>query len=259
VPPGLLCHQQRSVSRRQPVLPLTRKAAACDDGDAMETSLHRCLKSHYAQAGAKYEERLGNYRIDVHNGDQLVEIQHGSLAAIRDKVARLVVDHQVLVVKPIVARKTIIRLDQPQGREVSRRLSPKQGQLLDIFDELIFFRRVFPHPQLVLDVPLVEIEETRYPGHGRRRRWRRDDHIVADQRLIAVRTRTTFRSAGDLLSLLPAELPRPWNTGDLARLLGVHRPIAQRIAYCLRHMSAAREVGKSGNARLYDFSVARVA
>jgi hypothetical protein len=238
---------------------LTQKPAACDDGDAMETSLHRCLKSHYARPGAKYEERLGQYRIDVHNGDELVEIQHGSLAAIRDKIARLVVDHQVLVVKPIVGRKTIIRLDRPEGEEVSRRLSPKQGALLDVFDELIFFRRIFPHPQLVVDVPVVDVEETRYPGHGRRRRWRRDDHVVADQRLVAVRSRTTLRSAGDLLSLLPAELPRPWHTGDLSRLLNIRRHIAQRIAYCLRHMSAAREVGKRGNARLYDFSVQRAA
>jgi hypothetical protein len=223
----------------------------------METSLHRCLKSHYALPGAKYEETLGRYRIDVHNGHELVEIQHGSLAAIRDKIARLVVDHQVLVVKPIVGRKTIIRLDEPEGQEVSRRLSPKQGVLLDVFDELIYFRRVFPHPQLVIDVPVVDIEETRYPGHGRRRRWRADDHVVEDQRLVAVRSRTRLRSAADLLALLPAELPSPWHTGDLSRQLGIRRHIAQRIAYCLRHMDAAREVGKRGNSRLYDFSIRR--
>lgn len=225
----------------------------------METSLHRCLKSHYARAGAKYEERLGRYRIDVHNGHELVEIQHGSLAAIRDKIAHLVVDHQVLVVKPIVGRKTIVRLDRPEGKEVSRRLSPKQGVLLDIFDELIFFRRVFPHPQLVVEVAVVDIEETRYPGHGRRRRWRADDHVVEDQRLVTVRSRTTLRSAADLLALLPADLPRPWHTGDLAQQMGIRRHIAQRIAYCLRHMSAAREVGKRGNARLYDFTIRRAA
>ena len=72
----------QSAIRNQQSLPavllLTRKAVVCDDGGVMETSLHRCLKSHYAQAGAKYEERLGQYRIDVHNGDELVEIQHGS-------------------------------------------------------------------------------------------------------------------------------------------------------------------------------------
>jgi hypothetical protein len=225
----------------------------------METSLHRCLKSHFAQPGARYEAPLGRYRIDVHNGDHLVEIQHGSLAAIRRKIAALVVDHRVLVVKPIVARKTIIRLDQPGGRELSRRLSPKQGSLLDLFDELIYFRQVFPHPQLSLVVPLVEIEERRYPGHGRRRRWRRSDHVVEDQTLVAVRSLTPIASAGDLLSLLPVDLPRPWHTGQLAAQLAVQRPTAQRIAYCLRHMSAVREVGKCGNARLYDFAVRRAA
>jgi hypothetical protein len=221
----------------------------------METSLHRALKAHYAAAGARYEAKLGPYRIDVHNGHELVEIQHGSLAAIRRKIETLVVDHLVRVVKPIVARKTIVRLDRRGGREVSRRLSPKQGSLLDVFDELIYFRHVFPHPQLVIEAPLVDIEETRYPGHGRRRRWRTNDHVVEDQRLTAVRSETTLRSAADLLSLLPHDLPRPWHTGQLAEQLSTRRHIAQRIAYCLRHMNVAREVGKQGNARLYDFCV----
>ena len=188
-----------------------------------------------------------------------MEIQHGSLAAIRDKIRALLVDHYVRVVKPIVGRKTIIRLDRRGGVELTRRLSPKQGVLLDVFEELIFFRRVFPHPQLVLEVPVVDIEETRYPGHGRRRRWKADDHVVDDQRLVTIRSQVTLRSPADLLALLPADLPRPWHTGHLAKGLGIRRNIAQRIAYCLRHMSAAREVGKQGNTRLYDFAVRRAA
>lgn len=225
----------------------------------METSLHRCLKSHYARAGAKYEEPLGRYRIDVHNGDELVEIQHGSLAAIRRKVETLVVDYAVRVVKPIVGRKTIVRLDQRGGKELSRRLSPKRGTLLDVFEELIYFRKVFPHPQLTIEVPVVDVEETRYPGHGRRRRWKRDDHVVDDQYLVSVGAHATLQSPEDLVALLPATLPRPWHTGHLAEQAGVRRAIAQRVAYCLRHMSAAREVGKQGNARLYDFTVRRAA
>ena len=46
--------------------------------------------------------------------------------------------------------------------------------MLDLFEELVHFTRVFPHPRLTLEVVLVEIEEWRYPGHGRRRRWRRE-------------------------------------------------------------------------------------
>src|SRR5262249_22513632 len=105
------------------------------------------------------------------------------------------------------------------------------------------------------DVPLVDVEETRYPGHGRRRRWRRDDHVVQDQELVTVRSRTKLRCAGDLIAMLPADLPRPWHTGDLAKQLDIGRHVAQRIAYCLRHMAAIREVGKRGNALLYEFAV----
>jgi len=54
---------------------------------------------------------------------------------------------------------------------VSRRWSPKRGAAVDIFDDLVHFTRAFPHKRLTLEVPLVEVEELRYPGHGRRRRW----------------------------------------------------------------------------------------
>ena len=119
-------------------------------------------------------------------GGQLVEIQHGSLAAIRDKVAELLKDHRVLVVKPVVIRKRIINHAAQGGPVLSSRLSPRQGQVLDLFHELIYFTRVFPHQNLCLEVPLVDIEELRHPGHGRRRRWRRRDHQVADQRLVKI-------------------------------------------------------------------------
>jgi hypothetical protein len=37
----------------------------------------------------------------------------------------------------------------------------------------------------------------------------------------------------------------------------VDRWLAQRIAYCLRQTGAACEVGKQGNARLYEFAPVR--
>ena len=49
----------------------------------METSLHRQLKEKYASGDAAQEVTWGDYRIDVVSEDQLIEIQHGSLAAIR--------------------------------------------------------------------------------------------------------------------------------------------------------------------------------
>ena len=217
----------------------------------METSLHRALKSLYAGDDAQTEVVLDKYRIDAISGGQLIEIQHGSLAAIRDKIRRLVESHNVLVVKPIVAKKLLIKQDGPQGRVLARRLSPKRGKLWDIFEELVYFTRVFPHPRLAIEVVLVEVEEWRYPGHGRRRRWRRNDQVVADQKLVSVGETIRLSSAADLIDLIPAKLPKQFHTGQLAELAGIHRSVAQRIAYCLREMNAVEHVGKQGNALIY--------
>ena len=136
----------------------------------------------------------------------------------------------------------------------SRRASPKRGRLLDLFDELVYFTRVFPHKRLTLEVVLVDIEELRYPGHGRRRRRRENDFQIADQRLVRVVQSHSFRTLSDLRRLLPAELPPTFHTGHLATALQVPRWIAQRIAYCLRETGGVRVVGKEGNAILYRYS-----
>jgi hypothetical protein len=217
----------------------------------METSLHRQLKAHYAPRGALVEQRVGRYRIDVIDGDELIEIQLGSLSAIRDKIAVLLKKHQVRIVKPIVACKYLVKQNRAGGKVVSRRRSPKQGTVFDLFDELVHFTRVYPHPRLVLEVALVEIEEWRYPGHGRRRRWRRNDHQVEDQRLVAVVGVERFHTAADLCRLLPPKLPTPFHTGHIAAGLGVQRWIAQRMAYCLRETKAIKTVGKERGAWLY--------
>jgi hypothetical protein len=217
----------------------------------METSLHRQLKERYAVDGAAVEQRVGRYRIDVVRGRELIEIQHSPLTAIRDKIAALLKKHDVLVVKPVVITKHLVKLRGEGGQVVSRRRSPKRRTLLDMFEELVHFTRVFPHRRLTLEVLLIEIEEWRYPGHGRRR-WRRDnDHLVEDQHLVEVHEVHQFRTAADLCKLLPPALPQPFHTGQLAEGLGVERWIAQRMAYCLREMKAIRQVGKLRGAWLY--------
>lgn len=218
----------------------------------METTLHRELKQRYVTEGALVEQRVGRYRIDVVRGKELVEIQLASLSAIRDKIAALVKDHRVLVVKPIIAGKFLVKRRRAGGRIVSRRRSPKRRTLLDLFEELVHFTRVFPHRRLTLEVPLVEIEEWRYPGHGRRR-WRRDnDHQVEDQRLLHVLEVHRFHVAADLCRMLPESLPQPFHTGQMAEGLGVERWIAQRMAYCLRRTGAIQSVGKLRGAWLYE-------
>jgi hypothetical protein len=223
----------------------------------METSLHRALKRLYGDQDVQFEVPLGAHRIDVIADGRLVEIQLGSLAAIRDKVRTLLKDHCLVVVKPIIVRKTLIRRASKGGPVTHRRKSPKQGTILSLFDELIHFARVFPHPRLTLAVPLIDVEEWRYPGHGRRRRWRQDDYQVEDQHLTVVHETRRFRTAADLAGLIQCPLPAQFHTGHLAQSLRIPRRTAQRIAYCLRQTGAANAVGKQGNARLYQLAPLR--
>lgn len=216
----------------------------------VEYSLHRQLKSLYA-GDSQTEVRLGSFRIDAVVDGELIEIQHGSLSAIRRKVAKLLEEHHVRVVKPIVASKLLLKSKSAGGRVTSSRWSPKRGTLLDLFHELVYFTQVFPHPRLTLEVPLVELEERRYQGHGRRWRRRANDHVVEDQRLVAVHETHLFQTAADLQRLLPPELPATFHTAHLAEGLGIQRWVAQRIAYCLRETGAATDAGKQGNTRLY--------
>ena len=226
----------------------------------METTLHRQLKEYFCEPGARIEVKLGRYRIDVVNGDRLVEIQRSGLAAIRDKVNKLVCDgYQVDVVKPLVARKRLVKLTSVDGVVSSRRWSPLKASVLNVFDELLYFTRVFPHPNLRMLVPLIDVEEIRYPGHGRRRRKRRADFEVKDRLMLDIYQTHVFANVTDLQSLLPPDLPKRFDTAELASGLGVSRHQAQRIGYVLRKTGVAKEAGKRGNAILYQLVSQRAA
>lgn len=231
---------------------MLRKTPPCPVGIAvLETSLHQQLKDHYARPGSRQEVTLGRYRIDLVQRGRLIEIQQSGLGAIRDKVRDLLQEYRVDLVKPLVVRKRLVRLDGEKGTVVSRRWSPLRGKPLDVFTELLHFSNVFPHPRLRLLTPMIEVEESRFPGHGRRRRWRKNDFVVGDLTLTGVLATHQYRTVADLCRLIPAHLPVVFHTRDLAGALGVRETQSRQIAWVLRQTGAADVVGKNGNRKLY--------
>ncbi len=215
----------------------------------MENTLHHQLKEIYRDEGSDIEVKLGRYRIDVVNGKRLVEIQRSGLSSIRRKILNLCEEgYLVDVVKPVVARKRLVKLTRKNGQISDARWSPKTGSILSFFEELIYFTEVFPHPNLTMIVPLITVEEIRYPGQGRKR-WRRKGNFqVKDRKILEVQDSHQFSTVFDLQKLLP-KLPKEWDTSELAKGLGVPRWEAQKIAYVLRKTGCAKEVGKRGNAK----------
>lgn len=216
----------------------------------METTLHRQLKEHYAGDASCREVRIDNFRIDAVADGKLIEIQSAPLGAIRDKVRRLLTRHDVLVVKPLAARKTLVKLKSAGGAVASTRRSPRRETVYYMFLELVHFVPVFPHPRLTLDVLLTEQEEHRVPARQRRRRSK--NYRVLDRRLVHVVESRRFDTAGDLAKLLPEDLPASFTTLDLAEQLNVPRWLAQKMAYCLRRIEAIEDVGVFQRSRLYE-------
>lgn len=210
----------------------------------METSLHQQLKRCYAADDSNVEVVVGRYRIDAIRDEELIEVQCASLSAIRAKCQNLLKRHQVRIVKPVIVRTRIAKIKKTGGQVVSRRLSPKRGSTLDVFEELIYFTRVFPHPNLTIEIPLIDVEQLRAPAK-KRRRWRKD-YRVQDVRLETIGGHYELRQPADLFQLIDwPSAPDHFNTADLANAIDRPRCFAQKVAYVLRQTGAINAVNRS--------------
>jgi hypothetical protein len=160
--------------------------------------------------------------------------------------------HQLRVVKPLIMRTRIAKIKQQGGPITSRRMSPKHGCVLDVFDDLIYFTRVFPHPNLTIEVPLIHIEQLRAPAKKRRRRRWQKDYQVQDVKLESMEGSIELREPSDLLDLiqLPDEMSS-FNTADLAKSIDRPRWHAQQIAYVLRNTGALDQTSRNRSGIVY--------
>ena len=218
----------------------------------MATALHTQLKSHYVAAEDRHEVVVDKYRIDaIDKRGRLIEIQCASLAAIRDKIRCLVESHQVIVVKPLAARKRITTLNRHGGEIVSSRYSPARQTLPQLFKELVHFG-IFPHPRLRLDVVMTEQEEIRIPPTSRSS-WRKK-YSVAERTLVEVQSEIQLQTAADLWKALDIQLGSLFTTADLVKASGMPRWLAQKAAFCFRRMEFFGVCGKHGNAITYQLT-----
>ena len=237
----------RAFTPTPPVLQ-TMMTSASHIGVLAETTLHADLKTWYARPGDVLETKVDGFVIDIVRGDTLIEIQTRQFGALRRKLETLLPRHHVHVLHPIPLEQWIVRLAD-DGAAHSRRKSPKRGQLIDIFRELVFIPALLPHPNLTLEILLTQ-EETWLRNDGRGS-WRRQRWSIHDRRLLAVVETAGFVTPADLCSLLPASLTPPFTNHELAQALGCRLSLAQKMSYTLRQAGVLGVAGKQGNALLY--------
>ncbi|MCP4959728.1 MAG: hypothetical protein GY925_10720 [Actinomycetia bacterium] len=181
--------------------------------------------------------------VDLERSDDIVEVQTGSLGAMGTKLDRLLSDHRVVVVHPIAAETILVKA----GR--SDRRSPKKGKPVDIFDELVSIPTLIDHPNLTIDVVMTVEERVKIEDPELRRRrggWR-----TVDRRLVDVVDVVRLSGPEDLDDFVPAGLPDPFTTADLASCGRYRRETAQRIAYCMRALGRFETVDRTRAGFLY--------
>ncbi len=222
--------------------PTARGSATGSEGSAhnigtqSEGSLHAALKLHVSQAGDRFEVPLHGFVVDVLRGDTCIEIQTSGFAAMGNKLDRLLADYHVHVVHPIAVDSWIERRDRPT------RKSPKHGCLHDVFGELVSVPTMLDHPNLTIEVLLVQVDVLKVEDPALRRRrggWR-----TVDRRLRSILASHGLRTTADLAAMLPADLPSEWTTRDVATLGAIPRRRAQQMAYVLKANGLVHEIGR---------------
>lgn len=212
-----------------------------------EQTLHEQLKEIYASKTGEVESNIGDYRVDVVRGDLFIEIQTGSFSSIREKLRDLLKNNRVRLVYPIPYQKWIVRLNK-DGKQVSRRRSPKKGRVEDIFYELVYIPEILVDPNFELEVVMVDVDEYWIDdgkGSWRRRRW-----SIYDRKMLKLCERTLFKSPEDLKQFIPENLSE-FTSRTLSKMTSINTRLTQKMLYCLTRMNVVQRDGKKGRAYLY--------
>lgn len=215
-----------------------------------ETSLHAALKEWYLLPGDLTEQTVAGFVVDIVRGDRLIEIQTGHFTNLRQKLACLAPKYGVTVVYPIPVERYIVRIDNVEGRVLTRRKSPKRAQRHEIFKEIVHILPVLR--QAVVEFELLEVrDEVIFVNDGQRRSWRRKTWRLADRKLLEVVGRVSLRGIEDFVTCIPSNVPEVFTSRTLALVGGLSPSLAQKMLYSLYHLGLIDRTGKAGRAWLY--------
>ena len=220
-------------------------------GTLNEGPLHAALKLYYLRHGGESEVSIKKYVADVVIDGTIYEIQTGSFSGLNRKLTSLSESYLVRLVHPIAQLKTIIKVADDRQTIISKRRSPKKGEMIDVLSELVYIPRLLTEKNFSLDVLLIEENELRIydPKKVRRRGgWR-----VMERQMVSIIDSLTLRSARDLYEFFEEPLSEPFTTKDIETAMGARSRIARQMAYVLRQAELIEVVGKSGRFLEYRF------
>ncbi len=187
-----------------------------------EKTLHATLKLWLDDDPAHHEVPLPQGSVaDIFDGERVSEIQTVNFSAFRKKLEKLLDAYPVTVVHPLVRVKWVAWIDPETGEIGKPRRSGRRGSFTDAGKQLIYILPLLGHPNLTVQLVLLDVEEQRLLdgwGDGGKRGSHRAERLP-----LALGETPTLKGPTDYAALLPPDLPTPFTAaqfGKATRLQG---------------------------------------
>lgn len=217
-------------------------------GTLQEKTMHGVLKNYYESNIDNQEVALLGYVADIFRDGNVIEIQTGNFGKLRDKLSVFLSSYKVKIVYPIPYEKYLTVINSESGEILSRRKSPKKGNVYEGFKELYRIKQYLDHENISIDFVLVNIEELRVESDKKRSRkpTMKYDRIPKD--IVDI---VRFEHINDYMLLLPETLPEEFTVKEFAKESRISSGLAGIVINILSYLNIVEMVGKRGKAYLY--------
>ena len=199
-------------------------------GTLREKRLHAAIKLYLCPDTACHERPVGDMLAgedepasprtrhmvaDILTDGHILEVQTGGFFPLKEKLAWYLAHTpcRITVVHPIPAVRYLSWIQPEDGSIISRRKSPKRGQVRDVAKELYWLSDCLGNPRVSLRLLLIELEEYRMADG-----WSRDGKRGSnryEQFPTALLGDVTLNTPADYAAyFLPAALSAPDSEGD---------------------------------------------
>lgn len=218
-------------------------------GTLGEKTLHAVLKHYMEPEVARHEQKVGSFVADILNEQGIIEIQTANFNVMRRKLDAFLPEYPVTIVYPIPATKWLAWIDEETGEVTKKRKSPKQGTQYQAFRELYKIKPYLTHPNLRIQLLLIDVEESRLLNG-----WsadRKKGSVRFDRIPVGLVEELVLEQPKDYVAMLPIELGDVFTVKDYARVTKLPKGQAGTALNVLYSIGVVERIGKQGNAYVY--------
>ncbi|MBQ0092096.1 MAG: hypothetical protein KBS45_02055 [Clostridiales bacterium] len=217
-------------------------------GTMHEKTLHAVLKQTYAPAESHTEIKVGRYVADVFDGERIYEIQTASFRNLERKLDAFLPLYPVTVVYPMPHVRYLTWIDPDTGEATASHKGTKVGKPMDALQELWQIMRFLGHPNLTIELVLLDLDEYRFLNGWSKNRKSGSSRAERIPRSVA--EVVTLHDREDYASLLP-DFDAPFTAKDLQKKYRLSSRQSYSAIHVLQSLDFLREDGMRGRAVCY--------